>query len=178
MPDKSLISRRAFLESSALAGGSVASLSHASGEPFPNRTATSSAVASSKTYYPSPEWKDGWRRCRTDDEVRQHASMGPKRLDVIGHVQQVIFEGPWAIVVVRNGYLAWEAYGVPAFPSTTFDIWSCTKSLTATAFGWLFIVPSLDLVVVHVGFRLPQWPEDLLLAPVVDSIIGQEGDRR
>lgn len=34
-----------------------------------------------------------------------------------------------------------------------------------------YIVPSLDLVAVHVGFRTPQWPEDSLLAPVVDSII-------
>jgi Beta-lactamase len=40
--------------------------------------------------------------------------------------------------VVRNGYLVREWYGVPAFASSTFDIWSCSKSLTVTAFGLLF----------------------------------------
>jgi hypothetical protein len=59
--DKSLISRREFLKSSAAAGGSVASLSHAPGGLRLNQTAKSSTEASGETYYPSPERKNGWR---------------------------------------------------------------------------------------------------------------------
>lgn len=138
MPEKSPISRREFLKSSAVAAGGVVSLDQASRAAPPAGNDASSAGPPSDAYYPSPESKDGWRRCRNKEEVRELASMDPKQLNVIGHVQHVIFQGPWAIVVIRNGYLVWETYGVPAFPSSTFDIWSCTKSLTATAFGLLF----------------------------------------
>jgi CubicO group peptidase (beta-lactamase class C family) len=64
--------------------------------------------------------------------------MDPKRLYEIGRVQEVMFQAPWAIVVVRNGYLVGKWYGVPAFASSTFDICSYTRSLTATAFRLLF----------------------------------------
>lgn len=98
----------------------------------------STAGSPSEADYPSPESEDGWRRCRTNDEVRELAAMDPKRLEVIAHAQHVNFQGSWAVVVIRNGYLVWETSGVPVFPSSTFDIRSCTKSLTATGYGLLF----------------------------------------
>jgi CubicO group peptidase (beta-lactamase class C family) len=91
-----------------------------------------------ETYYPSPESADGWRRCRNDDDVRKKAGMDPQRLKLIAEAQAQLYSGPWAIVIVRNGYLAREWFGVPAMPATTFDVWSCTKSATGIAFGMLF----------------------------------------
>jgi TAT (twin-arginine translocation) pathway signal sequence len=60
MPDKSPISRREFLKSSAVTGGGLASLRRESVETFSNRKVTSSTEASSEGYYPSPESEDGW----------------------------------------------------------------------------------------------------------------------
>jgi CubicO group peptidase (beta-lactamase class C family) len=91
-----------------------------------------------ETYYPAPESSDGWRRCRNDDEVRNNAGMDPQRLNLIGQAQLQLYNEPWAIVIVRNGYVAREWFGVPAMPGTTFDVWSCTKSATGMAFGMLF----------------------------------------
>jgi CubicO group peptidase (beta-lactamase class C family) len=91
-----------------------------------------------ETYYPPPESGDGWRRCRTDDDVRTKAGMDPQRLNLIGQAQMQLYSGPWAIAIVRNGYLVREWFGVPAMPATTFDVWSCTKSATGIAFGMLF----------------------------------------
>jgi CubicO group peptidase (beta-lactamase class C family) len=91
-----------------------------------------------ETYYPAPESSAGWRRCRNDDEVRTKAGMDPQRLNVIGQAQTELYGGPWAIVIVRNGYLVREWFGVPTMPATTFDVWSCTKSATGIAFGLLF----------------------------------------
>lgn len=95
-------------------------------------------VLLAETYYPPPESADGWRRCRTDDDVRTKAGMNPERLDLIGQAQAQLYGGPWQIVIVRNGYLVREWFGVPAMPATTFDVWSCTKSATGIAFGLLF----------------------------------------
>jgi CubicO group peptidase (beta-lactamase class C family) len=90
------------------------------------------------TYYPPSESAGGWRRCQLDDEIRNNAGMDPQRLRLIGQTQLQVFGGPWAIVIVRNGFLVAEWFGVPAMPATTFDIWSCTKSATGIAFGMLF----------------------------------------
>ncbi len=91
-----------------------------------------------ETYYPWPEAAGGWRRCETDGDVRSKAGMDPQQLDLIGQAQAQLYGGPWQIVIVRNGYLVREWFGVPAMPATTFDIWSCTKSATGIAFGLLF----------------------------------------
>jgi len=90
------------------------------------------------TYYPPSESAGGWRRCRNDDDVRNKAGLDPKRLHLIAQAQLQVYGGPWAIAIVRKGYLAGEWFGVPAMPATTFDVWSCTKSATGIAFGMLF----------------------------------------
>jgi CubicO group peptidase (beta-lactamase class C family) len=89
-------------------------------------------------YFPPSESDGGWRSCLNDDDVRTKAGLDPRKLNIFAQTQYQIFAGPWAIVVVRNGYVAAEWLGVPANPGSTFDIWSCTKSATAIAFGMLF----------------------------------------
>jgi CubicO group peptidase (beta-lactamase class C family) len=93
------------------------------------------ALLFSETYYPASESGDGWRRCQKDEEVRKNAGMDPERLNLSGQAQTQLYSGPWAIAIVRNGYLVREWFGVPAMPATTFDVWSCTKSATGIAFG-------------------------------------------
>jgi len=91
-----------------------------------------------QTYFPASESAGGWRRCQQDDEIRNKAGMDPQRLRLIEQAQLQVYSGPWAIAIVRKGYLVGEWFGVPAMPATTFDIWSCTKSATGIAFGMLF----------------------------------------
>src|SRR5579871_6226238 len=89
------------------------------------------------TYTPPSESGGGWRRTKTDEEVRSLAGMDPERLSIIRDSQQQIFAGPWVIVIIRKGYMVAEWFGVPAMPNTTFDGWSSTKSATGIAFGLL-----------------------------------------
>ena len=88
-------------------------------------------------YYPPPESAGGWRRCKNDEEVRRLTAMDPQKLDLVGRETVALYGGPWALVVVRNGYIVREWMGVPAMPRTTFDIWSSTKSATGIAYGLL-----------------------------------------
>jgi CubicO group peptidase (beta-lactamase class C family) len=99
--------------------------------------AISTGMLLAQTYYPSSESAGGWRRCVNDDEIRKNAGIDPERLHLIGQGQLQVYGGPWAIAIVRKGYLVGEWFGVPAMPATTFDIWSCTKSATGIAFGML-----------------------------------------
>jgi len=95
----------------------------------------SAGLLTAGTYYPPSESAGGWRRCVTDDEVRNNAGMDPQRLRVIGQDHVQIYGGPWAIAIVRKGYLVGEWFGVPAMPATTFDVWSATKSATGITMG-------------------------------------------
>jgi CubicO group peptidase (beta-lactamase class C family) len=95
------------------------------------------APESAARYYPPPESAGGWRRCKNDKEVRELAGMDPQKLDLVGRENSVLFGGPWALLVIRHGYIAAEWMGVPAMPQTTFDVWSCTKSATGIAYGLL-----------------------------------------
>jgi CubicO group peptidase (beta-lactamase class C family) len=88
--------------------------------------------------------------------------MDPRRLHLIGQGQLQIYSGPWAIAIVRKGFLAAEWFGVPAMPATTFDVWSCTKSATGIAVGML-----LDDSRNH---RLPRHGTIDLDSPVYDFI--------
>jgi CubicO group peptidase (beta-lactamase class C family) len=90
-----------------------------------------------ETYYPPSESAAGWRRCKNSEEVLRLAGMNPRMLDQVGRENTVLYEGPWALLVVRHGFIAGEWMGVPAMPQTTFDIWSCTKSATGIAYGLL-----------------------------------------
>jgi len=102
-----------------------------------NVAALSAGLLAAATYYPPSESAGGWRRCGNDDEVRSQAGMDAQQLRLIGQTQGQVYGGPWAIVIVRKGYLVAEWFGVPAMPATTFDVWSATKSATGIAFGML-----------------------------------------
>jgi len=95
------------------------------------------AIVAAQTYYPPSESAGGWRRCGSDDEVRNKAGMDPQQLRFIEQTHLQMYEGPWVIAIVRHGHLVREWFGVPAMPATTFDVWSCTKSATGIAFGLL-----------------------------------------
>ncbi len=99
---------------------------------------TGAGMLAGQTYYPPSESAGGWRRCQRGDEIRNNAGMDPQRLQLIAQAQLQTYGGPWAIAIVRKGYLAGEWFGVPTMPATTFDVWSCTKSATGIAFGMLF----------------------------------------
>lgn len=99
--------------------------------------AVGAAIVAAETYCPPSESAGGWRRCRSDEEVRNNAGMDPQRLDSIGRELSQIYKGPWQIVIIHKGYLVREWFGVPAMPATTFDVWSCTKSATGIAYGLL-----------------------------------------
>src|SRR5438094_10347662 len=77
---------------------------------------------SNERYYPPSELADGWRRCKTDDEVRGLGGMDPEQLARVGRTNLTFYGGPWQIVVIRHGYLVREWMGANAMPQTTFDV--------------------------------------------------------
>jgi CubicO group peptidase (beta-lactamase class C family) len=59
-------------------------------------------------------------------------------LDIYGRAQEVLYGGDsWSVAVVRHGWLVREFSTFNVAQHTKFDIWSCTKSVTATAWGIL-----------------------------------------
>ena len=87
-------------------------------------------------YYPPPESKGGWRSV---DETGQAQGV---RADA----QQLAVARAWnaghpvasAVAIIYRGYLIAEWYENGASPDTTFNIHSCSKSFTGTAYGILF----------------------------------------
>ena len=87
-------------------------------------------------YVPPPEAAGGWRFLATDEEVRELAHMDPAVLNLIEREQENLAAGSsYGVVIVRNGYLVRECYSFNVAETTRFDIWSCTKSMTSTAWG-------------------------------------------
>ena len=93
--------------------------------------------APAERYFPPSESAGGWRRLKNNEQVRKLAGMDPQKLDQVGRVTEALYGGPWALLVIRHGYLVREWFGVPAMPQTTYDVWSCTKSATGIAYGLL-----------------------------------------
>ncbi len=95
-------------------------------------------VTESAPYYPPPESQGGWRWLTEPDDVRAVAGLEPVKLDVVLQRQELLHSGfCWSIVIIRHGYLARELHTPIVSPSTRFDVWSCTKSFTGTAWGLL-----------------------------------------
>jgi hypothetical protein len=84
-----------------------------------NFAVLSAGLFAAQIYYPPPESAGGWRRCASDEEVRNKAGMNPDKLRVIGQEHVQVYGGPWVIAIVRKGYLVAEWFGVPAMPATT-----------------------------------------------------------
>jgi CubicO group peptidase (beta-lactamase class C family) len=91
-----------------------------------------------KDYYPPPESRGGWRFCATPEQIRTLAGIDPNKLDRIRQLQEFLYGGDsWGIVIIRHGYLVREFYTFNVQIPTRFDVWSCTKSFTGTAWGLL-----------------------------------------
>jgi CubicO group peptidase (beta-lactamase class C family) len=63
--------------------------------------------------------------------------MDPERL-ALACESNARFDASSGMVIVRYGYLVAEWYENSALTTTRYDIWSCTKSFTGTAYGVLF----------------------------------------
>lgn len=90
-------------------------------------------------YFPPPESEGGWRWLDDPAQIREHGGMDAERLKLIRRSQEFLHGGDtWAYVVIRHGWLVEEAATFNMLAHTRFDIWSCTKSFTGTAWGILF----------------------------------------
>lgn len=90
------------------------------------------------TYFPPPEAQGGWRYLKTPAEVHTLAQMDPNKLNDLRQFHEYLYGGAsWGIVIIRHGYLVREFYTFNVVAPTRFDVWSCTKTLTGTAWGLL-----------------------------------------
>ena len=88
-------------------------------------------------YYPPPESKGGWRVLADADQARELSGMDTLAL-APARAWNRQFDVPSVVAIVRRGYLVAEWYEKGTYPDTRFNIHSCTKSFTGTAFGLLF----------------------------------------
>jgi CubicO group peptidase (beta-lactamase class C family) len=108
--------------------------------------------AEADLYYPPPESAGGWRYLTDPEQVGALAGMDAQRLALVQRAQEFLHGGDsWGIVIIRRGYLVGEWYTFNVLIPTRFDVWSCTKSFTGSAWGLL-----LDDSRQH---RLPQGQE-------------------
>jgi len=137
------------------------------------------ARQSSADYYPSPESQTGWRWLRSNDEIRALGGMDPEKLQLACEYN-ARFEASAAVVIIRNGYLVTEWYENSALTTTRYDIWSCTKSFTGTAYGILIddgrrgklpVDRRINLVVTRVASGPGSWDEGTLIQKVVDAVV-------
>ncbi len=62
--------------------------------------------------------------------------MDPSVLELLNREQErLASDSSFGVVIIRNGYLVHECYSFNVSPTTRFDVWSATKSLTSTAWG-------------------------------------------
>ena len=88
-------------------------------------------------YYPPPESQGGWRWLQSPEEIRTLGGMDPAQLERIGELFDRS-EATCGVVIIHKGYLVAEWHENSALTTTRYDIWSCVKSFTGTAYGILF----------------------------------------
>ena len=89
-------------------------------------------------YYPQPESQGGWRFLKDKSEIKSLTNVSLGKLDNLVQKYRLFFDTHASgIVVIRNGYLIKEHYSFMTLPGSRFDVWSCTKSFTGTAWGLL-----------------------------------------
>ncbi len=92
-----------------------------------------------EAYFPSPESGSGWRAPSRPEEIRELTGFDPTVLEVSFLTHERLHAGyTWALAIVRNGWLVADRAQFIVPPTKRFDIWSGTKSFTATAWGLLF----------------------------------------
>ena len=84
------------------------------------------------TYFPPPESQGGW-----GETPAEAVALGPAVLDE-ARAWNAAHGVPSSLVIIHRGALAAEFYENGAAPDTTFNIYSCSKSFTGTAYGILF----------------------------------------
>ncbi len=86
---------------------------------------------------PQSDNNAGWETLTAD--TAHQAGVDYAKLDQIFELQDFLFGGQnWAAVVVRHGRIVYEHASFMGLATSRFDVWSCTKSLTGTAWGLLF----------------------------------------
>jgi CubicO group peptidase (beta-lactamase class C family) len=119
-------------------------------------------------YYPPPESKGGWRWLTGPEAIRDQAGMDSAKLDQAIQTQEWLYGGDsWGIVIIRHGYLVREHYTFNVLIPTRFDVWSCTKTFTGTAWGLLLDDSRTGRLSVDVSLDSPAYnfiPEGLPLS--------------
>jgi CubicO group peptidase (beta-lactamase class C family) len=88
--------------------------------------------------YPPPESQGGWRTLIEPADVRALGGMDPEALDLLRQEQELVHGGDsWSLAIIRHGYLVRECYTFNVLIPTRFNVWSCTKTFTGTAWGLL-----------------------------------------
>ena len=91
----------------------------------------------SSRYYPPPESEGGWRVVEDAAHARRLAGTDPGKLEP-ARAWNAAHGVPSSVVVIRRGWLVAEWYENDSRPDTTYNIYSCTKSFTGTAYGIVF----------------------------------------
>jgi CubicO group peptidase (beta-lactamase class C family) len=86
----------------------------------------------SSTYFPPPESAGGWQTPPRGETPLDSAALDEARAWNAAHGV------PASLVVIHRGALVAEFYEHGATPETTFNVYSCSKSFTGTAYGILF----------------------------------------
>jgi CubicO group peptidase (beta-lactamase class C family) len=89
-------------------------------------------------YYPQPESLGGWRFLKDSREIKSLTNVSLGKLDDLIQKYRFFFDTHASgVVIIRNGYVIKEHYSFMTLPGSRFDVWSCTKSFTGTAWGLL-----------------------------------------
>jgi CubicO group peptidase (beta-lactamase class C family) len=89
--------------------------------------------------YPAPERGAGWLCLSTPGEIRTEAGLTPWRVEqALSLAGEDAGSNSFGALVVRHGLLAGETYSRNTSNRKRFDLWSCTKSVTALAWGLVF----------------------------------------
>lgn len=116
----------------------------------------SSTAESSRAYFPPPESQGGWRRPGGPEATRRLAGIALDKLEAARewNAQLGIMS---SVVVIRHGYMVAEWHEQGAGPGTTYNIHSCTKSFTGTAYGMLFDDARKGLLGQEIGLDTPAY---------------------
>jgi CubicO group peptidase (beta-lactamase class C family) len=120
--------------------------------------------------YPLPESKGGWRTSKEAGQALGLAGMDPAKLSP-ARAWNEQFPVPSAVVILRHGWLVAEWYTHGARAETLFNIYSCTKSFTGTAYGLLFEDSRLGRLPERAAIELdtPAYPHIPAGYPLTDA---------